>query len=128
MTLVAALASFVLIIYATPFFAIPIVPLLGLYWFMQSVYRSTSRELKRLDSISRSPLYSHYGESIAGLSTIRAYGMVDQFIAICAQRLDNTNGPSFVLLTAQRWLAFRLETIGAFIVFFAAVFGVISRV
>jgi len=127
MTLTAAIGSFVLIIYATPFFAIPIVPLLALYYFMQEVYRSTSRELKRLDSISRSPLYAHFGETIVGLSTIRAYGMTEQFIEICEEKLDNTNGPNFVLLTAQRWLALRLEVIGAFIVFFAATFGVLSR-
>ena len=33
-----------------------------------------SPELKRLDSISLSPVFSTFAESMAGLATIRAYG------------------------------------------------------
>jgi ABC-type multidrug transport system fused ATPase/permease subunit len=95
---------------------------------MQQIYRQTSRELKRLDSVSRSPLYAHYGESMNGISTIRAYKKVDEFIEIAATKLDNTVAPNFVLLSSQRWISFRLEILGSFIVFFAAAFAVMSRV
>lgn len=61
-----AIATFALIIYATPFFLVALVPLMGVYWFVQKVYRATSRELKRIDSISRSPLYAHFGETLTG--------------------------------------------------------------
>ncbi|KAJ3109242.1 hypothetical protein HDU96_007273 [Phlyctochytrium bullatum] len=54
-TLSGALATFVLICYATPLFVAPLVPVLAIYYFIQIVYRATSRELKRLDSVSRSP-------------------------------------------------------------------------
>jgi ATP-binding cassette subfamily C (CFTR/MRP) protein 1 len=128
MTLTSSLGSLVLVIYATPLFAVAIVPLLAIYYAMQQVYRQTSRELKRLDSISRSPLYAHYGESMNGISTIRAYKKTDEFIKVCAERLDNTVAPNFVLLSSQRWLSFRLEILGSFIVFFAATFAVMSRV
>ena len=61
-TLGGTIATICLIIYATPLFAIPLVPLLVVYYWIQNLYRHTSRELKRLDSIFRSPLYANFGE------------------------------------------------------------------
>ena len=45
--------------------------------------QASVREVKRLDSISRSPVYSSIGEALAGLPTIRAYR--------CEQRLSLRN-------------------------------------
>jgi ATP-binding cassette subfamily C (CFTR/MRP) protein 1 len=44
-------------------------------------YLATSRELKRLDSTSRAPIFSWFGESLTGLSTIRAFGQTERFSA-----------------------------------------------
>lgn len=43
-------------------------------------YRRTSRELQRLDSISRSPVYNHFSETLNGVDSVRAYGVSDRFI------------------------------------------------
>ncbi|KAJ3393677.1 hypothetical protein HDU92_007577 [Lobulomyces angularis] len=127
MTFAASISSFVLIVYATPLFGIIILPLLIIYYFMQSIYRTTGREIKRLDSVSRSPLYSHFGETLQGLSTIRAYNEQEKFISVLHNRLDATNQPYFILIAAQRWLGLRLEALGALVVFFAGIFGVLAR-
>ena len=126
-TLASSIASFALIIYATPLFAAVIVPLLLVYYFIQKIYRSTARELKRYDAISRSPFYAHFQETLTGLSTIRAYNEQNRFIQNCNDKIDYMNGPFYLLVTAQRWVALRLDCIGALIVFFASVFGVLSR-
>ncbi|OUM67296.1 hypothetical protein PIROE2DRAFT_40198 [Piromyces sp. E2] len=120
-------STLLLIIYATPIFLIALVPLLLIYYFMQEFYRNTSREIKRLDSLARSPLYANFTETMNGLSTIRAYREQDRFININDTFMDNNNRPCILQITAQRWLGLRLETIGAFLVFFAAVSGIILK-
>ncbi|KAJ3190722.1 hypothetical protein HK101_008433 [Irineochytrium annulatum] len=126
-TLATSLSTFILICYATPLFVVPLVPLLGVYYFMQAVYRKTSRELKRLDSTTRSPLYANFGETLTGLPTIRAYREQDRFIKNNDVSTDTNNMPYYMLLTAQRWLGLRLETLGAILVFFAATFGILAK-
>lgn len=127
-TFAVTLSTFALIIYATPFFAVPLVPLGVIYYFIQDIYRASSRELKRLDAISRSPLYAHFGESLSGLTTIRAYRVQDRFVKLCESYFDATNSPYFLVLSSTRWLSVRLETIGNLLIFFAGLFGIIARV
>ncbi|KAI8618287.1 P-loop containing nucleoside triphosphate hydrolase protein [Chytriomyces sp. MP71] len=125
-TFANAIATFALIIYATPWFAAVLVPVLGVYYGVQQLYRSTSRELKRLDSISRSPLYANFGATLTGLPTIRAYGEQARFIHSTDKAINENNSPYFLLVIAQRWLGVRLEFLGSLLVLAAAVFGVVA--
>ncbi|KAJ3058718.1 hypothetical protein HDU98_005207, partial [Podochytrium sp. JEL0797] len=125
-TSASVLAIFILIAAATPLFLAFLVPILGLYYLVQNLYRSTSRELKRLDSISRSPLYAHFGSTLTGLSTIRAYHEHSRFIQTTNAFLNRNNRPYFYLLMGQKWLSMRLEALGAVLVLAAAVAGVMA--
>ncbi|TPX31925.1 hypothetical protein SmJEL517_g04837 [Synchytrium microbalum] len=126
-TFSGAVSTFILIVYATPIFAAPLVPLLGFYYLIQSVYRTTARELKRLDSITRSPIYANVGESLTGLSTIRAYNMENEFINKNEAFIDTNNSVYYLTLCAQYWLSIRLNFMGALLMFFAGTFGVTAR-
>lgn len=70
--------TLVVISIATPIFAAVIVPIGLVYYFVQRFYVATSRQLKRLESVSRSPIYSHFGETVTGATTIRAYQVQDR--------------------------------------------------
>jgi ATP-binding cassette subfamily C (CFTR/MRP) protein 1 len=98
-----------------------------LYTYIQSYYLSASRELKRLDSISRSPIYAQFGETLNGVSTIRAYAAEDRFVNNNNRKLDLNQAAYFATLAANRWLAVRLEAVGNSVVFFSGFFAVISE-
>ncbi|XP_026281245.2 multidrug resistance-associated protein 1 isoform X2 [Frankliniella occidentalis] len=121
------IATLVVISYSTPLFIAVILPVGILYYFVQRFYVATSRQLKRLESVSRSPIYSHFGESITGASSIRAYGVVDRFVNESEEKVDFNQVCFFPSIIANRWLAVRLEMVGNFIIFFAALFAVISK-
>jgi ABC-type multidrug transport system fused ATPase/permease subunit len=111
---------------STPAFVALIVPLTLMYIFIQRYYLRTSRELKRLDSVSRSPIYAHFQESLGGISTIRAYRQQGRFELENEWRVDSNLRAYFPSISANRWLAVRLEFIGAICILGAAGFSIIS--
>ncbi|XP_038595558.1 multidrug resistance-associated protein 1 isoform X2 [Micropterus salmoides] len=121
------LGACVIILIATPLVAI-IIPFLGvLYFFVQRFYVASSRQLKRLESVSRSPIYTHFNETLLGTSVIRAFGEQERFIRESDQRVDHNQKAYYPSIVANRWLAVRLEFVGNFIVSFAALFAVMAR-
>ncbi|MCJ1258553.1 hypothetical protein MMC24_006386 [Lignoscripta atroalba] len=121
-----AMFTLALIIASTPIFAVLVLPLGAVYLYIQRYYLRTSRELKRLDSISKSPIYAHFQESLGGLSTIRAYRQQQRFALENEWRVDANLRAYFPSINANRWLAVRLEFIGSFIILAAASFAIIS--
>jgi len=88
---------------------------------------ATSRQLKRLESVSRSPIYSHFSETVTGAPTIRAYGHQQEFIQQSEAKVDENQICYYPSIIANRWLAVRLEFIGGLIVSSAALFAVLGR-
>ncbi|XP_065602612.1 ATP-binding cassette sub-family C member 2 [Cyrtonyx montezumae] len=121
------ISTLVMIILATPFFAIVIVPLGIFYYFVLRFYISTSRQLRRLDSVTRSPIYSHFGETVSGLSVIRAYGHQQRFLQQNEKTMDINQKCVYSWIISNRWLAIRLEFVGSLVVFFSALLAVISK-
>ncbi|XP_067091719.1 canalicular multispecific organic anion transporter 1 [Osmerus mordax] len=125
--LLGVVGTLFVICLATPFFTIVIIPLAVVYYFVQRFYVATSRQLRRLDSVSRSPIYSHFGETVSGLSVIRAYGHQDRFLQHNEKTIDENLKSVYPWIVSNRWLAIRLEFLGNLVVFFSALFAVISR-
>ncbi|XP_047459450.1 canalicular multispecific organic anion transporter 1 [Mugil cephalus] len=125
--LLGVLGTLFVICLATPFFAVIILPLGLIYYFVQRFYVATSRQLRRLDSVSRSPIYSHFGETVAGLSVIRAYGHQERFLKHNEITIDENLKSVYPWIVSNRWLAIRLEFLGNLVVFFSALLAVISR-
>ncbi|XGW32572.1 hypothetical protein V3C99_017265 [Haemonchus contortus] len=127
MTVFNVIATLVVIVIATPVVAIPFLFLAVFYIIVLRFYVSTSRQLKRLESASRSPIYSHFQESIQGAASIRAYRLVDEFVKESERRVDENLATYYPSIVANRWLAVRLELVGNLIVMFSALFAVLFR-
>nr|QWN59144.1 ATP-binding cassette C transporter [Rehmannia glutinosa] len=104
-----------------------IMPLLVLFYVAYLYYQSTAREVKRLDSVSRSPVYAQFGEALNGLSTIRAYKAYDRMANINGKSMDNNIRFTLVNMSGNRWLAIRLETVGGLMIWFTATFAVMQN-
>ncbi|XP_069066294.1 multidrug resistance-associated protein 1 isoform X1 [Pleurodeles waltl] len=117
----------IIILLSTPIAAVIIPPLGIIYFFVQRFYVATSRQLKRLESVSRSPVYSHFSETLLGISVIRAFEEQKRFMQLSDLKVDENQKAYYPSIVANRWLAIRLEYVGNFIVLFAALFAVIAR-
>ncbi|XP_038251340.1 ATP-binding cassette sub-family C member 10 [Dermochelys coriacea] len=110
------LGMLVMITYGLPWIGLILLPLAALYFSIQRYYRRTSRELKRLYSLTLSPIYTHFSETLTGLSTIRATRATDRFEAENQLRLEQNQRCLFASNTAMQWLDIRLQMIGVAVV------------
>ena len=85
-------------------------------------YIHSSRDLKRIESVQRSPLFQAFGETLNGAVTIRAYGDESRFLEDNHNRVNTHNRPFIYLWATNRWLAFRIDIAGALVSFFTGVF------
>ncbi|XP_074651922.1 multidrug resistance-associated protein 1-like isoform X2 [Tubulanus polymorphus] len=126
-TLFTVISTLIIIVFSTPLFASVIVPLGIFYYMVQRFYIPTSRQLKRVESTTRSPIYVNFSETITGASTIRAYSRQEAFQLESARRVDKNLIFYFAGIASNRWLGYRLEFVGSLIVLSAALFAVIGR-
>jgi ATP-binding cassette, subfamily C (CFTR/MRP), member 10 len=143
--------TLLVLIYSTSgVFLIAIPTLYVVYSYIQLRYRASSRELKRLDSTSRSPVFTHFSECQIGSSIIRAHSIgkkerselvglhptecsqlgsaIDREHVKSIESLNTSQRTSFSMGVAGQWLALRLQAIGAVIVFLVAFVSVLVRV
>ncbi|KAL9964349.1 hypothetical protein ACROYT_G027978 [Oculina patagonica] len=126
-TFFSVIGTMFAISFATPIFLVVIVPLGALYLFVQRIYVASSRQLKRIESVSRSPIYNNFLETINGTTTIRAFAQQQRFIRGNYFLVDENQVAYYPSMSANRWLAVHLEFVGNLIIFFAALFAVINR-
>ncbi|CAH1800691.1 unnamed protein product [Owenia fusiformis] len=112
----------------TPFFLLAVLPLCICYFAIQRFYISSSRELQRLDSVSRSPVFAQFSETLGGLPTIRAYRAQERFKDKNLGSIDSNNTAFLYLHTSNVWMGVRLDYLGAAIVFIAAISSVATGV
>ncbi|KAK6642139.1 hypothetical protein RUM44_013862 [Polyplax serrata] len=106
------LGTLVITTYGLPWLCLVLAPLVPIYHHIQMTYRSTSRELKRLSSTSLSPVFSHFTETLQGLTTIRAF----RFKQINDEILECNQKAIFASQSANQWLNFHLQMIGVVLI------------
>ncbi|XP_072179889.1 ATP-binding cassette sub-family C member 9-like [Diadema setosum] len=102
-----------------PYFLIFLLPVTVLFTGLLIFYIRTARELQRTESVSRSPIFAHFSETLGGLTTIRAFSAGGRFFKTISDLIDTNNTCSIYLLAAERWLGIRLDLLGAVIVLMA---------
>ncbi|GBB94776.1 hypothetical protein RclHR1_02410022 [Rhizophagus clarus] len=86
-----------------------------LYIAVGAYYIATSRDLKRIESIKRSPIYAAFGETIAGVSTIRAFGGENRLMKKMFSLVDGNNRPFIFNWACNRWLSTRVDFVGGLV-------------
>ena len=121
---VAVAGTIVLTVVVTPL-SLPFLALIfAFYLLIQRSYRPSSVALKRLESVTRSPIYQHMGETAAGLITLRAYehtGALKRALLEMNHRVDLNTSVYFYSFSVHRWMGLRLEALGAATVFLSAI-------
>eukprot|EP01124_Arcella_intermedia_P001275 TRINITY_DN1068_c0_g1_i38.p1 TRINITY_DN1068_c0_g1~~TRINITY_DN1068_c0_g1_i38.p1 ORF type:complete len:443 (+),score=95.74 TRINITY_DN1068_c0_g1_i38:3177-4505(+) len=126
-TILVLLSILIVISSVTPVFLITVIPLGFLYRFIQTYYLASSRELQRLDAITKSPIYALFSETLNGLSTIRAYQKTNELSQETLQRITTNQRAYFYWLCNNRWLGIRIEFVGSCVVFFSALFSILQK-
>ena len=108
------------IIFATPWFALVCVPVLWIYMSVMTYFRNVMREVKRYDSVTRSPIYAHFSESLGGLSVFRAYALQGDFSERNEANVARNVAAWYTLKCCDRWLSVRLEILSQVVVLAAA--------
>jgi len=107
-TIARVFATLVVIAVATPWFLLVITPVLWMYFYIQRYFIPGSRQLKRIESNLRSPIFSHFAETVDGASSIRAFAQQSQFVGESADRLRRNMRAYYLNVSSNRWLAVRL--------------------
>ncbi|KAF9622081.1 hypothetical protein IFM89_029365 [Coptis chinensis] len=102
-----------------------IIPLVWFNIWYRGYYLATSRELTRLESITKAPVIHHFSETVAGVMTIRSFKKQAKFWQENLNRLDANLRMNFHNNGANEWFGFRVELIGSFVLCFSALFMVL---
>lgn len=124
--LLSIITIIILISAIMPRFLIAAVFISIMYALIGNYYINSSRDLKRLESVQRSPLYQQFGETLSGMTTIRAYGDERRFARENVEKINAHSRPFIFLWAANRWLAFRVDIVGALVSFSTSVFVILS--
>ncbi|KAL0053237.1 hypothetical protein WJX82_002974 [Trebouxia sp. C0006] len=110
-----------------PYLLLALIPLAILYKYLQTYYRQTARELRRLNSIARSPVYATFTEALDGAASIRAYDAQHRFCQLNEQQVALSQQAAFAGIAAAQWLGLRLQSIAAFVITLVALLAVLGH-
>ncbi|KAN0040433.1 hypothetical protein ACTA71_012326 [Dictyostelium dimigraforme] len=121
------IAILVIISIATPWLLLPMTPIIILFYFIQYFYRRTSIQIQRIESITRSPIFSHFAETLNGVITLRAFRKMGENVIKNQALLDDNNKCYLTLQAMNQWLGLRLSVLGNLITLLSCVFITIDR-
>ncbi|KAJ2800354.1 hypothetical protein H4R20_004094 [Coemansia guatemalensis] len=124
--IIIVLAGFAVIVVSMPPMLLLMIPLFFAYRYLQKRYIYSSRELERITSMMRSPVFAQFQEVIGGVSTIRAYGQQSRFMQKSHERLAQSTRSSVNYNSLNRWLSLRLEFLGNTVTLGTSMWAILS--
>jgi ABC-type multidrug transport system fused ATPase/permease subunit len=103
------LAAIVLVCISIPWLILIMPILVGLFFYLRETYLKSTREIKRIEAITRSPLYSDFSATLDGLVTLKAFQLRERISYLFQYQLDQNGQVFFSFLMVARWLGFRLD-------------------
>ncbi|KAG9397717.1 hypothetical protein AC1031_019161 [Aphanomyces cochlioides] len=115
-TFFIAASSMIVCAVSSIYVALSYLPVIGLFYLMGEFFKKSSRELKRLEGVSRSPIFSSFAETLDGVQTIRAFKMDRHFIRQNRKAVDTNAKYLFALVGAGRWFSVRTYLVSVFLI------------
>lgn len=123
-TLVSVLGTMAVVGMVAPYVLLSLLIVVPLFFYVREQYVRTSREVKRLDATTRSPVFSLFSSSLSGLAVIRAFGRQHEFQATFTKLLDENSRAFYVYCYISRWLGVRLDGMSSSLLLITAIFCV----
>ncbi|KAI9179360.1 hypothetical protein H9P43_004679 [Blastocladiella emersonii ATCC 22665] len=114
------LTIIVTVVIAVPYVLLAIVPVAGAFWVLRGMYVRSNGQVRRLEALSRSPLYSHLVSTVEGLTTVTALQRERQYTRTFCARVDDNTRALLSFYTVERWLCLRVDALACAIIYTAA--------
>eukprot|EP01125_Pyxidicula_operculata_P021880 TRINITY_DN8721_c0_g1_i1.p1 TRINITY_DN8721_c0_g1~~TRINITY_DN8721_c0_g1_i1.p1 ORF type:complete len:1258 (+),score=294.88 TRINITY_DN8721_c0_g1_i1:29-3775(+) len=118
------LTTLIIVCVSIPYFTIVAVVLLIGFFLMQLFSYRVVKFFKDLVASSNGPIFAHVGETLHGISVVRAFGTIDQFRDLFYKRLNKNHSARFHLDHANLWISFFLDLLGSLLVYATVLFVV----
>ena len=125
--LLMTLGSIIIIGITNPWVLLILIPLVPTVLWLRRFYMRSSRQLKRLESVTRSPIYALFSSSLDGLTSIRAFDVQGDFLNMFMERIDTNSRAYFILIAAARWFGLRLDLMTSLLTLVTAILAVALR-
>ncbi|GMM27633.1 bile acid-transporting ATPase [Martiniozyma asiatica (nom. inval.)] len=125
MSAMSCLSTILLITFITPAFLLFGIFMSLAFGYVGVLYLTLARDLKRFEAISRSPINQHFTETLVGVTTIRAYGDERRFLVQNMSKIDSNNRPFFYVWANNRWMSFRAQFVGYFLIVVSSTLAVL---
>ncbi|CAB3400604.1 unnamed protein product [Caenorhabditis bovis] len=119
--------TIIIVTYSTPAFILVIIPVFFIYYFIFRYSINSTRQLRRVASVTKSPIFSNFSETLLGISTIRAFDWNSEFIRRNEIHVYNNVRSSYYSAFATRWLSVRLELLGNTVILAASLLAILSK-
>lgn len=103
------IGSLVVTVSVNLYFLIPIVVMGSIFWFIRRIYLKTSKNVKRLEGITKSPVFTHLNATLQGLTTIRAYGAQNILRSEFDKHQDLHSSSWYMFITTSQAFGFTLD-------------------